>query len=79
MLDKSSNASRLVDRLEEKGYVKKAVNHKDKRAVDVIITDAGLAALGRIDKDPEVLSGHLSNLSEKEAAQLNQLLDKLRG
>ncbi len=38
MLDKSSNASRLVDRLLEKGFVTRETNRQDKRAVDVYIS-----------------------------------------
>jgi DNA-binding MarR family transcriptional regulator len=79
MIDKSSNASRLVDRLAAKGLVHKQVNHTDKRAVDVIITAAGLDVLGKIDADRMILEKWLHNITEEEAGELNRILDKLRG
>lgn len=79
MLDKSSNASRLVDRLLEKGFVTRQTNKQDKRAVDVFITAKGLEVLGSIDKNIGILEYHLTGVSEEEAATLSALLDKLRG
>jgi len=78
MLDKSSNASRLVDRLAQKGLVEKCTNKTDKRAVDVIINEKGLNLLAQIDSDPIMLESNLSTLTEPEAKKLNDLLDKLR-
>ena len=78
MLDKSSNASRIVDRLEQKGLVSRKQCKDDRRAVDVFISDAGLAMLGELDSSLKTFQDNLSNLSEKEAETLNSLLDKLR-
>lgn len=79
MLDKMCDASRIVDRLVQKDYVRKAVNPNDKRAVDILITKKGLDLLKKIDVEVD-LSGMVStNLTEKEARQLNDLLDKMRG
>ncbi|MFN5224709.1 MAG: MarR family winged helix-turn-helix transcriptional regulator [Bacteroidota bacterium] len=79
MLDKSSNASRLVDRLLEKGFVTRETNRQDKRAVDVYISQKGLDVLETIDKTVGLLESHLDHLTESEARMLNDLLDKLRG
>lgn len=79
MLDKSSNASRLVDRLEEKGFALRTTNKKDKRAVDVSITPKGLEVLKKIDDNIGLLEFHLDGISEVDARQLNNLLDQLRG
>ena len=49
MLDKMSNASRLVERLRKKGLVVRKICRNDRRAVDVKITDAGLALLKELD------------------------------
>ena len=78
MLDKSSNASRLVDRLLEKGFVTRETNRQDKRAVDVYISQKGLDVLETIDKTVGLLESHLDHLTESEARMLNTLLDKLR-
>lgn len=79
MLDKMCDASRIVDRLVQKGLVLKAANEADKRAVDILITSEGLTLLKDMDKDVR-FSGFVSaNLTTEEAAQLNFLLDKMRG
>ena len=79
MLDKSSNASRLVDRLLEKGFVTRETNRQDKRAVDVYISQKGMDVLETIDKTVVLLENHLDHLTESEARMLSTLLDKLRG
>ena len=77
MLDKTSNASRIVDKLETKHLVTRIVCPSNRRAVDIRITDAGLNLLIRLDG---VLGQQpfLRNLTETEAAQLSALLDKIR-
>lgn len=80
MLDKSSNASRLVEKLRLKKLVERAVCPEDRRAVNVVITQKGLDLLQELDKLEQRLSKDFGMvLSEKEAQQLNALLDKLRG
>lgn len=79
MLDKMSDASRLVDRLIQKGLVERKVCTFDRRKVDVIITDKGLKLLEEIDKTNEETDSYLKNLTLNEAKKLNELLDKLRG
>ena len=80
MLDKMSNASRLVDKLKEKGYVNRQECPTDRRRVDIVITDAGLKVLGAASSSVEErVEGAFNNLSMDEADQLSFLLDKLRG
>ena len=78
MLDKSSNASRIVDRLEQKGLVSRKQCKDDRRAVDVYISDKGLQILSELDVKLKSFESGLSKLSESEAETLNLLLDKLR-
>lgn len=78
MLDKSSNASRIVDKLETKGLVLRKQCSKDRRAVDVVITQQGLDLLSEIDGEMELWENNFKNLSEEECATLNSLLDKMR-
>lgn len=79
MFDKMSDVSRIVERLRLKGLVIRQNAIKDKRAVDVTITDKGIEFL--IDVDPEIarLSELLSNLTSEETTALNNMLDKIRG
>jgi DNA-binding MarR family transcriptional regulator len=79
MLDKSSNASRIVEKLRVKKLVKRIVCPEDRRAVNVGITKEGLSLLETMDKDEEKLALGLDLLSLEEVTLLNNLLDKLRG
>jgi DNA-binding MarR family transcriptional regulator len=79
MLDKNSNASRLVEKLRLKKLVERAICKEDRRAVNVIITQKGLDLLAELDKNESAFLDELKNLSEKEAEKINYLLDKLRG
>ncbi len=78
MLDKNSNASRLVEKLRLKKLVERAACAEDRRAVNVVITKKGLDLLIELDKQEENFIKELEILSEKEAKQINLLLDKLR-
>ena len=78
MLDKSSNASRIVDRLEEKGLVIRKQCSNDRRAVDVLISESGLELLQKMDVEMDQWETENNSLTEKEAETLNFLLDKLR-
>lgn len=78
MLEKMSDTSRLVDRLLAKGLVKKIVCKTDRRLVDILITEKGKKLLQRLDQHEADMDAILSGLSDKEATQLSDLLDKLR-
>lgn len=78
MLEKMSDTSRIVDRLITKGLVKKVVCKKDRRLVDVGISDKGRKMLERLDERQDEIDNILGNLSEKEANILSELLDKVR-
>lgn len=78
MIDKMSDTSRLVDRLQAKGLVYKKQCDFDGRKIRVFITDNGLDLLNKIDAEKHQLNKILKNLSEEEAETLNDLLDKLR-
>ncbi|XOV95115.1 MAG: MarR family winged helix-turn-helix transcriptional regulator [Bacteroidota bacterium] len=78
MLDKSSNASRIVDKLEAKKLVIRKQCSNDRRAVDVFISNSGLELLKKIGVELDKWEKKHSKLSEEECAQLNTLLDKLR-
>lgn len=78
MLDKSSNASRIVDKLEEKKLVKRVQCKNDRRAVDVYITETGLELLAKADVVLDEIQSNTTNLTEEEGKLLNSLLDKMR-
>lgn len=79
MLNKMSNASRLVEKLKIKELVRRSECPADRRQVDVLITDTGLELLKKLEEEVIAANIRFINLSESEAIQLNELLDKLRG
>lgn len=79
MLDKMSDASRIVDRLFKKGLVERKTCSADKRLVDVYITKEGLKLLDLMDVAMDDFNASLGSITEEEAEALNTILDKLRG
>jgi len=79
MLDKSSNASRIVETLRKKGLVDRKTCKSDRRKVDVIINKKGLEVLEAADAEmADLHKNHKKALTNEEAETLNALLDKLR-
>ena len=78
MIDKSSDVSRIVDRLLKKKLIARTENKIDRRQKDIVITKLGLELLSQIDKLEKKMDKSLLHLSESDAKQLNKLLDKLR-
>lgn len=79
MINKMSNASRLVEKLKTKGLIKRTECSKDRRQVDIVITDNGLELLKNLKAQVELDNKTSINLNTDEIEQLNSLLDKLRG
>jgi DNA-binding MarR family transcriptional regulator len=78
MLDKMSNASRLVEKLRKKELIERKICKHDRRAVDVIITKKGLELLVLLDEVEDEWHQQLNTINDQEAEILNNLLDKLR-
>ncbi|MEX0883029.1 MAG: MarR family transcriptional regulator, partial [Cyclobacteriaceae bacterium] len=79
MLNKMSNASRLVEKLKQKDMVCRKECIHDRRQVDITITQDGLQILKQLDEEIKTSNRNILNLDENEVIQLNDLLDKLRG
>jgi len=78
MIDKTSNSSRLVEKLKHKKLVERLECPEDRRSVNVFITQAGLELLASIDEQMPEMNEQFSSLNVEEAKKLNALLDKLR-
>lgn len=78
MLDKNSNASRLVDKLKQKELVEREVCSNDRRQVDIKITEKGILLLDEIAEKMDSFIDIRNSISENEAAITNEILDKLR-
>ncbi|MET0759974.1 MAG: MarR family transcriptional regulator [Flavobacterium sp.] len=79
MLAKTSNTTRLVDKLLLKEFVTREVCPNNRRKMEVQITQKGLNLLSELD--PKVIEHELSfsnNLNSEELDQLNLLLEKFR-
>jgi DNA-binding MarR family transcriptional regulator len=79
MVNRMSNATRLVEKLRQGGFVSRQECPTNRRKVDILITDKGLALLEDIQPQLEATMNTMKNLSAREAEQLNDLLDKFRG
>ncbi len=76
MLECAPNATRLMDKLCDKNLIERIPCPNDRRVVHIQITDKGLNLLIDISKDFK--EDLLKNLTEVEAEQLSNLLDKIR-
>jgi DNA-binding MarR family transcriptional regulator len=78
MLDRMSDASRIVDKLNTKKLVIRRECPNDRRSVDVVITEKGLELLRSLDHIDDISIQTLKALTADEVNTLNDLLDKLR-
>lgn len=79
MIDKNSNASRLVEKLRKKELVERTPSEDDRRKVNVIITKKGLEVLSDASNiiESDMLS-QMEKISVDQGKQLNLALDQLR-
>ena len=79
MIAKNSNTTRLIDKLLLKDFVTRKVCPENRRKIEVLITQKGLAVLTELDpKVTEHEQFFAANLSSAELEQLNTLLEKYR-
>lgn len=79
MIAKSSNTTRLIDKLLLKELVTRKVCPANRRKIEVTITQKGLDLLAELD--PKVIEHETlfaANLNQDELDQLNTLLEKYR-
>lgn len=76
MLERSPNATRMMDKLCAKDLIERVACPTDRRVVHIEITRQGLELLTQIDGD--LKHDYLENLSVQEAEILSDLLDKIR-
>ena len=79
MIQKTSNVTRLVEKLRLKGFVERVPCEDNRRKVEISITALGLQTLESLE--PIFQGEHkeiFANLTDEESQQLSNLLDKLR-
>jgi DNA-binding MarR family transcriptional regulator len=79
MVNKMSNTTRLIDKLLLKGFVERNTCKKNRRKVEIYITEEGQRLLKLLDPIIDHIETQMtSNLSKTELKQLNYLLTKLK-
>jgi DNA-binding MarR family transcriptional regulator len=78
MLDKASNASRLVEKLRLKGFIERIECPNDRRRVNVSITKKGIALLNELTPKVREIELKLTQFSDDELKTLNRMLDQFR-
>ena len=74
----SGALTRLIDQLEERGWVERHRSREDRRTVELRLTDSGRAAIeAQIPLVVERLNYALRNFTRTEVAELTRLLVKL--
>lgn len=76
MIERSPNATRLMDKLCAKDLIERIPCPEDRRVVHIAITKEGVKLLMEISKNLKI--DLLENLTITEARQLSNLLDKIR-
>ena len=76
LMDKTSDVSRLVERLRGSGYIDRQQNGIDRRLVDISITQQGLDLLLKLDATISEM-WQFSNITDAETHQLIELLEKI--
>ena len=80
MVQRSSNVTRIIDKLIDKKFVERHECPTNRRKMDVTITPLGLEALKTFDlKVNAIILPMLERLNEKELTILNILINKLKG
>jgi DNA-binding MarR family transcriptional regulator len=80
MIEETPGVTRLLDRLEAKGWVRRQRCPKDRRQHLCWITPAGHALVGRLDEPLNVaIEKYLKPLRRSDQVQLIHLLEALRG
>lgn len=79
MVAKSSNTTRLIDKLLLKELVTREVCPANRRKMEILITAKGLGLLAELDPQVDAHENRYGkNLSDDEMIQLNTLLEKFR-
>jgi DNA-binding MarR family transcriptional regulator len=78
MMDRSSNTTRIVDKLVSKKLVVRDKSDEDGREKSIFLTEKGFNLLTSIDEAWREKDPHEACLTHEEAELLSQLLDRVR-
>ncbi|MCK5941682.1 MAG: MarR family transcriptional regulator [Planctomycetes bacterium] len=79
MIERTPGVTRLIDRLEKKGLVRRERSSKDRRQVFCFLTETGERLLAELDEPIDQLDERLMRgLDDQELRDLTRMLDRLR-
>jgi DNA-binding MarR family transcriptional regulator len=79
MITRDPDITRLVDRLERRGFLTRSRDSKDRRIITVRITSAGLQTLKELDRPIEEYNrNRLSHMEKADLRKLSELLEAVR-
>jgi len=80
MIDRMSNASRLVDKLKSKGLVDRVACAEDRRCVEIFLTRKGLAVVDKASEEMETaITQNMNGISIEDASKCSDILDQMKG
>jgi DNA-binding MarR family transcriptional regulator len=80
LISRDPDMTRLLDRMEKRGWIARAREEKDRRVVKTRITPEGLQILAELDAPVrELHRRQLRHLPAKQLRQLDALLERARG
>jgi DNA-binding MarR family transcriptional regulator len=78
MINRTSNTTRIIDKLNNKSFVKRNICKENRRKIELFITDEGLKLLSVIDSIVEKTEEKATqNLNDKEKEKLISLLKQI--
>lgn len=78
MIERASDITRIIDRLEKQDLVERDRTNEDRRISITRITEKGIEVLNKLNKTVEQKHNEFTNnLNEQECRQLSALLEKL--
>jgi DNA-binding MarR family transcriptional regulator len=79
MIDKMSNASRLVDKLLEKNFLSRKESQSDRRKVEIFITEKGREVISLATQDlDQVILDKIGALDDEKLNLISDALDEMR-
>ena len=78
MMDREPSITRLIDRLEGRGLVKRVPSEEDRRRVDCHLSPAGRALVDSLDEPVDTMDRELmKDLRQRELETVTALLDRI--
>lgn len=79
LIDKANDLTRLLDKLEKMGLIKRNLCPSNRRKMDITLTARGIKHLEEASAEMQAFSKRLkARITDKEAATMSRIMDKMR-